>query len=230
MPEVFSLRRLTSERRNHAPFSTLIGWSGLSAALAGILFVVWGYAHRKGAPWYLDLAVLVLEVVVPLLFLVGLAGAYAKFRTQASWLGVIGFVIGFAAAGWAIVEGVVSAPTLYDQLGERSWPQESWPSALLDDQLTWLLVGLTIAGLTAVRKRVVRGWSFLLLTIALFGWVYHLTDDISGIVDIRSIHVAFGVLFSLSWMVLGYALWSTSNTVGQTGIRRSKRNDSSNCG
>jgi hypothetical protein len=229
MAEVFSLRRFTSERRNHAPLSTLIGWSGLSAALAGVLFVVWGYVDRKGAPWYLDLAVLVLEVVVPLLFLVGLAGAYAKLRTQASWLGVIGFVIGFAAAGWATVKGVMMAPTLYSQLGERSWPQESWPSALLGNALTWLLVGLTIVGLTAVRKGVVRDWSSLLLTMALFGWVYHLTDDITGIVDVRSIHVVFGVLFSLSWMVLGYALWSTSNTVGRTAIR-SKRSDSGNCG
>ena len=136
-----------------------------------MLFLVWGYVDREGAPWYLDLAVLVLEVIVPLLMLVGLAGAYAKFRTQASWLGVIGFVISFAGAGWYIVKGVVKAPTLYSQLGERSWPQESWPSALLRNPLTWLLVGLTIVGLTAARKGVVRDWSFLLLTMALFGWV-----------------------------------------------------------
>jgi hypothetical protein len=86
----------------------------------------------------------------------------------------------------------------------------------LGNALTWLLVGLTIVGLAAVRKGVVRDWSLSLLAMALFGWVYHLTDDITGIVDVRSVHVVFGVLFSLSWMVLGYALWSTSNVVGRT--------------
>ena len=53
----------------------------------------------------------------------------------------------------------------------------------------------------------------MVLTMASFGWVFQLTDDKTGIVDIRSIHVAFGILLALSWMVLGYALWWSKNKV-----------------
>jgi len=52
--------------------------------------------------------------------------------------------------------------------------------------------------------------------MALFGWVYQLTDDKTGIVDVRSVHMAFGVLFSLSWVVLGYALWSSKTKASRT--------------
>ena len=62
----------------------------------------------------------------------------------------------------------------------------------------------------------------MLLVMALFGWVYQLTDDRTGIVDVRSVHVAFGVLFSLSWMALDYALWSSRNTVRRTTTRSLK--------
>ena len=207
------MRRPTSERRNHTPFSTVIGWSGLAAAFSGVLFALWGYVDRDGAPWYLDLGVIVLGIVVPLLFMVGLAGVYARCGAQVGWPSVIGFVVSFGAAGWGIVTGVISAPTMYAQLGERSWEhctaQECWLPLLLSSSLTWLLVGLSVVGLSTVRKGRLRYWAHLLLAMALFGWVYQLTDDKTGIVDVRSVHVAFGVLFSLSWVVLGYALWSS---------------------
>ena len=212
------LRRLpTGERRNHTPFSAVVGWSGLAAALSGVLFALWGYVDRADSPWYLDLAVIQLEIVVPLLFMVGLAGVYAKCGPRVSVLGVIGFIVGFGAAGWGVVAGVIRAPTMYRQLGERSWEhctaQECglWLSLLLSNPLTWLLVGLTMIGLSTIRIGRLRYWAYLLLVMALFGWVYQLTDDRTGIVDVRSIHVVFGVLFSMSWMALGYALWSSRN-------------------
>src|SRR5215210_1819949 len=113
-----------SERRNHRAFSALLGWSGWAAASAGVLFLVLGYVDEEGAPWYLDLAVLVLGIVVPLLFLVGLGGTslrvYIKDRTQAGWISSIGFLISFAGAGWLIIEGFMDAPKLYRHLGERA--------------------------------------------------------------------------------------------------------------
>ena len=220
-----------SERRNQRGFSAVVGCSGWAAASAGVLFLVLGYVDREGAPWYLDLAVLVLSTVVPLLFLVGLMGTYirvyyVKDRTQAGWLSLIGFLLSFAgAAGWLIIEGVKNAPYRYRHLGERT----SAPSGvaqeecglcllaklylLVNSPLTWLLVGLSIVGLGTVRREVLRNWGHLVLTIAFSGWVYQLTDNNNGIVDIRSIHVAFGILFALSWMVLGYALWWSKNKV-----------------
>ena len=161
-----------------------------------------------------------LGIVVPLLFMVGLAGVYAKCRAQVGWPGVIGFVVGFGAAGWGTVAGVISAPTTYARLGESSWEHctalECGLPLLLNSSLTWLLVGLSVVGLSTIRKGRLRYWARLLLTVALFGWIYQLTDDKTGIVDVRSVHVAFGVLFSLSWVVLGYALWSSKTKASRT--------------
>jgi hypothetical protein len=106
----------------------------------------------------------------------------------------------------------MSAPNLYRRLGKTWAPppgaqEECGLCLLVNSPLTWLFVGLSIVGLTTVRGEALRHWGHLLLTMALFGWVYQLTDDKTGIVDIRIIHVGFGILFALSWMVLGYALW-----------------------
>jgi hypothetical protein len=187
--------------------------------------LVWGYADREGAPWYLDLAVLALSIVVPLLFLVGLGGicirVHVRGRVQADWLSLVGFVISFAgAAGW-LATGVMEAPEIYRWLGQRDWSpgvaQECEMcllqklSLLLISPLTWLFVGLSIVGLATIRNGVLRNWGFLLLALAVFGWVYQLTDDQTGIVHLRSIHVMFGILFVLNWMLLGYALWWRKN-------------------
>ena len=220
-----------SQRSNHRVFSTLLGWSAWAAALAGALFLVVGYVHREGAPWYLDLAVLVLVIVVPVLFLVGLAGiyvrVYVKDRTQAGWISSIGFLISFAGAvGW-LVAGVMDAPNLYRHLGESALiappgieAQEQCGlcllaklSLLVNSPLTWLFIGLIMIGLTAIRGEALRNWGLLLLSMAFSGWVYQLTDDKTGIVDVRSVHVGFGILFALSWMMLGCALWWSKNKV-----------------
>ena len=188
--------------------------------MSGVLFLTWGYVDREDTTWHLDLAVLVLRIVVPLLFLVGLVGAYAKCRTHVGWLSVMGFVISFAGAGRGIIEGIRTAPDLYRQLGERSWvAQEGGIYLLLSTPVTWLLVGLSIVGLTTFRNEVLRNWGLLLLAMAFCGWVYQLTDDKTGIADLRSIHVAFGTLFSLSWVLLGYALWTSRNMVGRMSTR-----------
>src|SRR5215212_3444010 len=113
-----------SERRNHRANSALLGWSGWAAASAGVLFLVWGYVDREGAPWYLDLGVLVLGIVVPVLFLAGLVGiytrVYVKDRTQAGWLSPTGFLISLAGAAGLLILGVMDAPNVYRLLGEKT--------------------------------------------------------------------------------------------------------------
>ena len=152
------MARHTSQRRNSSLLLTLVGWSGWAAASSGVLFLVLGYVDREGAPWHLDLAVIVLGIVVPLLFVVGLAGLYVKFGPQAGWFSSVEFLISFAGAGWATIDAMKNAPNLYRQMGERTWSTPPGAaqecgfcllaklSQLLSDPITWLLVGLSIVG------------------------------------------------------------------------------------
>src|SRR5918998_3467778 len=117
--EVISLRRRmrgerSRERRNQRRFSILLGCCGWAAASSGVLFLIWGYVHREDTPSYLEPVVLVLSIVVPLLFLVGLAGTHSKCRVRAGFLAVIGFVVGFAGAGWLSVIDVLQGLYGYD--------------------------------------------------------------------------------------------------------------------
>lgn len=213
-------RERRRERRNQRRFSILLGCSGWAAASSGVLFLIWGYIHREDTPSYLEPLVLLLSIVVPLLFLVGLAGTYAKCRIRAGLLAVIGFVVGFAGAGSLSVIGVVTGLYGYDPLDVRIRAYAAAQAGcgycllpklamVLSSSLTLLVVGLSIVGLTSFRRAGIRHWGFLLLAMALFGWGYQLTDDRIGLIDTRPIHIAFGILFSLNWMLLGYALWSS---------------------
>jgi len=46
----------------------------------------------------------------------------------------------------------------------------------------------------------------LVLTVGVFGWVYYLTDS-GAVLEARSVHIGFGLLFSLGWVALGLTLW-----------------------
>jgi hypothetical protein len=68
-----------------------------------------------------------------------------------------------------------------------------------------------MVGLSTLRREVLGHWGLLLITMAFSGCIYQLTDDKTGIIDARSVHVVFGILFSLGWVLIGYALWLSSN-------------------
>ena len=71
-----------------------------------------------------------------------------------------------------------------------------------------LLTGLTLIGVDAIATAKASGWwDSLPLIMALFGWAYYVTDDYK-MLALHPAHVAFGVLFGLSWIVLGYTLLS----------------------
>jgi hypothetical protein len=77
------------------------------------------------------------------------------------------------------------------------------PSQLLG-WLTPLLAGLLLIGVGTLRTRALSTWSKLLLAISLCGWIYQLTDSENTM--LRSVHVAFGLVFSLGWIALGCLL------------------------
>src|SRR5918998_3878849 len=159
---------------------------GLAAGLAGVLFAMWGYVHKENAPAYFGTIANTLAIVVPLLFLLGLGGLYARCKGEVGWLGVAGFMLGSIGAAEGIVNGATDFPLWHAYLTGTVWF-----SALLD-WLSLLLAGLALAGIAAVGREILRRWGTLLLAMGTFGWAYCLTDA-GNAVETRPGHVAFGI-------------------------------------
>ena len=77
--------------------STLVRWSGFSAMVAGILFVIVGVAHPPNTlssvttgTWAI---VHSLTIAVSFFGLLGIAGIYARQAEEAGWLGLAGFLL-----------------------------------------------------------------------------------------------------------------------------------------
>jgi hypothetical protein len=174
----------------------------LAAVLAGVLFAAWGYIHRENAPGYFTDIANTLAFIVPLLFLAGLVGLYARCKGQAGWLGVMGFTLGCIGSAVGIVRGVVDLSFWYSYVAGKGWLH------LILDWLFLLLVGIALVGIATVRTKAARRWGALLLAMGTLGWAYCITDS-GNAVETRVGHVVFGLLFSLSWVVLGYALYRT---------------------
>jgi hypothetical protein len=178
---------------------------GCGSVLAGVLFVIWGYVHRNGAPWYLDVTATVLSYVVPALFFVALMGLFALCREQVGWAGKFGFVLGLAASAMGVAYAVP-----WSAFASR----DDWLSSLvwLDTPLVWwlhlLLIGIPLAGISTVRAGTLPAQGLLLLAIGTFGWVYYAADP-GAILTSRSVHVVFGALFGLGWIALGLLLLPT---------------------
>jgi hypothetical protein len=180
----------------------VIRGGGLAAILAGVLFAVWGYIHRDNAPAHYTVVANTLAFIVPMLFLFGLAGLCSRCREQAGWLGLMGFGLGCIASTEGIVRAGVDMTFWYAYVPDKGWLY------LILDWLSLLLISLTLLGIATIRTKVVRRWGGLLLSMGILGWAYCLTDS-GGVIETRPWHIAFGMLFSLSWMILGYSLyWS----------------------
>jgi hypothetical protein len=198
------MRRITRKPERDLEASRVLvqRWGGGGALLAGVLFAAWGYIHRENAPAYLDAMARALNLIVPALFLVGLAGLYVLCERRAGRIGKVGFVPGMAgsAMGAAYAVPWSAFATRGDWLALLAW---------LDVVLVWwlhiTLTGLLVIGVAAVRTRAVRSLGILMLAMGMFGWAYYLTDS-GGIAEARFVHIGFGVLFSLSWVALGLTL------------------------
>jgi hypothetical protein len=199
--------------------SGLTRWAGLSAVVAGLLFVaiqvvhppdtvasvtepVWAYVH------YASLAMV-------FLFLIGITGIYARQVEQVGWMGLIGvLVLAFAlllnAAGEGIeafaypliaesspafVEGFLATvsgkPTAFD-LGALS---TVWAVSSVCFPLGSLLLGVATLRAGILPRVASALFAFgLLLAIPLVA--------ITGVYRLAAVPIGLG----LAW--LGYALWS----------------------
>ena len=197
----------------HTPFSansssSLLPWSGLGTMLAGVLFGAWGYLHKDGAPSQLEVIADALSLIVPLLFLVSLTGFYVWGRGRENWrLGWVGLIFGIVGSGLGFayrlmdLSGSLSTADRYGFAVGKGLPPQ------LLDWFPWFLLGLTLVGIASVRIRPLRRWDSLPLAMGLCGWAYYFTDFGSAI-QMRAAHVLFGMLVSLSWIFLGYLLWT----------------------
>ena len=204
---VTTRRGVTCEKDAPHRASPLVPWSSLGAILGGPLFAAWGYFHRDHAPPQLDAIANALSVVVPLLFLLGLAGFHIwRPRLAGRQIGRAGSALALAGCGLgalyhlAVVFGAANIAERYGYAKSQGWPPQ------LLDWFPWLLLGLTLMAVAYARVGSLRAWRFLPLAMAVFGWIYYFSDFGSAI-QMRTTHVLFGLLFGLSWVLLGCFLW-----------------------
>jgi hypothetical protein len=213
VPSCRSMQRTAHQQtRDPSTHPNLLRAGGIGAVLAGVLFVAWGYLDQENAPPYFYALVHVLASIVPALFAVGLVALYALGARQMAWPGKLGMLLGLLASVVGTARGLVYAATTswyaHDVL--RGYP------TLLNLWMPTLFAGLLVAGVGAVGKRALGRWDTLMLVMGTCGWGYYFTDS-GAVFEARSVHVSFGLLFSRGWVVLGLALWTTSeNTSSET--------------
>jgi hypothetical protein len=196
------MRRTTREpERDSAASPRLRRSGGVGAILAGALFVAWGYLDQKSAPPYFYALAHVLALIVPALFVVGLAALYSRCAKQTAWLGKTSIILGLIGSALGALKALVNmtVPSLHPHNVLLVLPLSVWTPALF--------TGLLFAGLALAVTRALRRVGALLLVMGASGWIYYVTDS-DAILQARPIHVAFGLLFSLGWVVLGLTLWS----------------------
>jgi hypothetical protein len=148
--------------------------------LGGVLFVVWGYIDGPNIPGNLLAVIHVLAFVVPTLFLASVVGLSVLWRSRLGMLGWLGMALAVYAWGWSVMGDLAA-----------------W--------LFFLLTSLTLMGVATVWSEWSRGTGAVVLATGVFGWVYNLTDS-GAVLEARSVHIGFGLLFCLGWVVLGVGL------------------------
>jgi hypothetical protein len=206
-----SMRRTAYQQtgRHSGLPALLLRLGGVGAVLAGVLFVAWGYLHQKDAPLYYDVVVDKLAVIVPTLFVLGLPALWRRGAGRAFRFTQTGVVVGLTGAALATIRNLEDVA---GHLWHTYAPTTGYPTLLLHVwvPVVWvpmLLAGLLLSGVGLVGERGTRGLGALLLAMATCGWVYYFTD-FGSTFEVRSVHVGFGLLFSLGWVVLGLMLWA----------------------
>jgi hypothetical protein len=180
--------------------------------LGGALLVTWGYLHgnialSSSGP----IVAAVMVFLVDALVLVGLVGLCAWWwEGPKGLLGAVGFVVGFAGAALSVTHGIhalISASGLAEPAPWYVYVRAA--TGLPAKVFRWfpmLPIGMATVGIGSIRAGALGGWGFLPLVMGLFGAAYQLTDS-GGVFTMSYAHVVFGVVYSLSWIILGCLLW-----------------------
>jgi len=201
--------------------SSLIRWSGLAALVAGLIFAGIQPIHPPDVvasvttgEWAI---ITTLKLAMCLLFLIGIAGIYARQVERAGWLGLAGFLL-LTLSWWLQTAFVFAEAYILPELANAA-PQfvESFlgivnpgspvemnigvlPAAYGLLGILYMLGGL-LFGIATLRAGILPRWPAGLLAVAalLTPAAALLPHDIQRL-------AAIPVGLALAW--LGYALWS----------------------
>ncbi|HET6659621.1 MAG TPA: hypothetical protein VFH16_06870 [Rubrobacter sp.] len=201
--------------------SSLIRWSGLAALVAGLIFAGIQPIHpadvlssvTTGA-WTITIS---LKFAMCLLFLIGIAGIYARQVEEAGWLGLVGFLLLILC--WWLQTGYVFTDLFTLPVLATAAPQfvESFlgivnpgspvemnigalPAAYGFIGILYMLGGL-LFGIATLRAGILPRWPAGLLAVAAV-----LTPAAALLPHAIQRLAAIPVGIALAW--LGYALWS----------------------
>ena len=208
------------ERTMKITASSLIRWAGLAAMVAGIIFAGIQPIHppdvlasvTTGA-WAI---ITPLKTAMCLLFLLGIAGLYARQVKAAGWLGLAGFLL--FSLSWALNTAFIfaeafimpllatAAPTFVEGfLGVASGHASeinlgALPALFALTGVLYMLGGL-LFGIATLRARILPRWPAGLLAVAAA-----VTPAAALLPHELQRLAAVPVGIALAW--LGYALWS----------------------
>ena len=210
----------TEKRTMKITASNLIPWAGLAAVAAGIIFAGIQPIHPPDVlssvtttAWAI---ITPLKTAMCLLFLLGIAGLYARQVEEAGWLGLAGFLL--LSLSWALnlafifAEAFIipllatAAPTFVDGFFGifNGHPIETnlgaLPALFALTGVLYMLGGL-LFGIATLRAGILSRWAAGLLAVAaaLTPAAALLPHEIQRLAGIP-------VGLALAW--LGYALWS----------------------
>lgn len=192
----------------------LLRWCAFAAFVGGALFfgkILWGMMNvvPAYAPDFTD----TLFFLVPLLWLIGLAGFHIRYAGRYGTLEEIGFLIAFGGVAVGVVGSLggiwIETLRLAYWLGFR-----------------FLCIGLVLLGVASIRARVLpRGLSALILILGLLGLGRALFMFFAATMGAMGIEAPetpgtflslwagtltslLGLLFGLGWVWLGLVLWA----------------------
>lgn len=185
---------------------------GLAAVVGGLLWSAKSFYDRNDAPpWPTDLTD-DLFFVVPLLFLVGLGGLYARCRGRLREWEALSFM-GFVASISGLIASVVGQLTMVFEVGPSWWYGISWWLFVFGYFVTNL--GLAFVGNSVLQSGALPRWKALPLTIGVLGILLILVADPAnselGVYPSLVLWMTYG----LGWAVLGYVLWSDGDAVAR---------------
>lgn len=189
--------------------SRLLRLGGIACTVGGLLFAIWGYVHKDDyTPLYLNAVAHVLALIVPVLFMLGLATIHGRYAARAGALARSGILLGVVGSALGAVRAIVdlAVPSLYPLDVPSAWIM----LLLLRVWTPTLFLGLLLAGFGfLLAAGIMRGFGAVLVATGAVGWAFHLTDG-DNIFEAGSAHVGFGLMLSLGWVALGLMLWATS--------------------